>query len=551
MSALPQGDDFKVGRAITKAEWEDLRRQSLYGLPPELQQLPVMDVLLPYQKRAIRTRLKNSVTFIEKSRRTGLTWAFALDAVLVAAAEQKAGGMDVWYIGYNLEMAREFIDVVAMWSKLIAEVAFEAGEFVFEDYNPETKETREIKAFRIQYASGFEVVALPSAPRSLRAKQGYVLIDEAAFHDDLEAVMKAAIALTIWGGMVVVISTHDGQANPFNLKIEEIRAKTKSYGLERIDFDEALHDGLYQRICQRKGEEWSVEKEAEWRAGVIDDYGDAADEELFCIPAEGSGSWILPGVVAGCMSKDIPVIRWEMPNEFAARPAEYRRRAAQEFCETRLKSIVEAMDPELRTAFGMDFARVADLSVWWPVQIAAGLFKRTPFVLEMRNIPFEQQEQVVFWLCERMPRLVRGAIDAGGNGGALAEKTAQRFGMGRIEQVKFTVDWYRLNMPPFKRTLEAVGMSLPADADTRGDFGLIKMVDGVARVPAIRTNEKGEGALAAKNRKRHGDAAIGAALAHWASETNWAEYDYRTARDLAREEGGDDDDEARGGRALW
>lgn len=550
MSIQSDTEAFRVGRAITEDEWRALRLQSLHGLPPELAMQPAMDVLLPYQKRAIRTRLLHTVTFIEKSRRTGLTWAFALDAALVGAASQRDGGMDVWYIGYNLEMAREFIDVVGMWAKMLSDVAFAEGEFVFKDYDPISKDTREIKAFRIQFASGFEVVALPSAPRSLRAKQGYVLIDEAAFHDDLEAVLKAAIALTIWGGMVVVISTHDGRSNPFNFKIEEIRSGAKRYGLLRIDFDEALREGLYQRICQRRGEPWSVEAEAEWRAGVIDDYGEAADEELFCIPAEGSGAWILPGVISACQSTEVSVVRWEMPSEFAAQPEAYRRAAAREFCEAQLRPLVEAMDPELRTVFGMDFARVADLSVFWPIQITQNLFKRTSFVLEMRNIPFDQQEQVVFWLCERMPRLVRGALDAGGNGAALAERTAQRFGMGRIEQVKFTLDWYRLNMPPFKRTLEAQGMSLPADADTGADFQLVKLVDGVARVPAARSTEKGEAALGGKKRKRHGDSAIGAALAHWAAETRWVEYDYATAADLRREDG-DDEDSGAGARGLW
>ncbi|PKR90878.1 hypothetical protein CXZ10_05890 [Pleomorphomonas diazotrophica] len=529
MSALPDGDDFKVGRAITEEEWAELRRQSLYGLPPELAMLPVMDVLLPYQKQSIRTRLQYSVTFIEKSRRTGLTWAFALDAALVAGAEAKAGGMDVWYIGYNLEMAREFIDVVGMWAKLVAEVAIEAGEWVFDDYDPKTKETRQIKAFRIKFASGFEVVALPSSPRSLRGKAGYVIIDEAAFHDDLEELMKAAIALTIWGGMVVVISTHDGQANPFNRKIEDIRAGRLPYGLVRIDFDDALEGGLYQRICQRKGEEWSIEKEAEWRAGVIADYDEAADEELFCIPSEGSGSWILPGVISNCMRSEIPVVRWEMPTEFAARPEEQRRAAAMEFLERDVAPLLERLNPKLRTAFGMDFGRVADLSVFWPVQIEDTLFKQTPFILEMRNIPFDQQEQVVFWICKRLPRLVKGAMDAGGNGASLAEKTAQKFGMSRVEQIKFSIDWYRINMPPLKRTLEGVGMSLPRHADVQGDFSAIKLVDGVARLSTLRTNERGEGAVSAKKRKRHGDAAIAAVLAHYASDRPWQEFSYRRA----------------------
>lgn len=65
-----------------------------------------------------------------------------------------------------------------------------------------------IAAGRFTFASGFEIVALSSKPRGLRGRQGYVIIDEAAFHDDLPEVLKAAMALLMWGGKVLVISTH-------------------------------------------------------------------------------------------------------------------------------------------------------------------------------------------------------------------------------------------------------------------------------------------------------------------------------------------------------
>lgn len=532
MSSLP-ADDFKIGRAISKDEWAELRRSSLYGLPPELQNAGIGEILLPYQKRSIAARLQNSVTFIEKSRRVGLTWAFAADAVLMSAAEYAAGGMDTWYIGYNLEMAREFIDVCGMWAKLFAKAAVEVGEYVFEDLDPATGETRQIKAFRIAFASGFEIVALPSSPRSLRGKAGYVIVDEAAFHDDLDELLKAAFALLIWGGKVVVISTHDGENNAFNRRIGDIRAGRARYGLVRIDFDEALQDGLYRRICLRKREVWSPEAEAEWREGVILDYGDAADEELFVIPSEGSGSWLLPAVIEKNMSGDVPVFRWEMPSSFAAAPAVEREIAARVWCETVLGETMAGLDPWLVSFFGLDFARVADLSVIWPVQQTRLLYRRTPFVVELRNIPFAQQEQILFWIGDRLPRLAGGALDAGGNGAALAEAAAQKWGMDRIAQVKFSVDWYRENMPKLKDTLESLGMSLPKDADVLGDFRLIKMVDGVARVPASRTNQKGEGAADGKKKKRHGDAAIAAALAHFASLMPITTYAYDTAADLA------------------
>lgn len=526
MSAMPQADDLAIGRAITKEEWQRLRKESLYGLPPELQELPRSEILLGYQKRSIRARLQNEVTFIEKSRRTGLTWAFASDAVLVSAAEHAAGGMDTFYIGYNLEMAQEFIDVCGMWAKLFAKAAVEAGEFVFEDYDAATGETRQIKAYRIRFASGYEIVALPSRPRSLRGKQGYVIVDEAAFHDDLAELLKAAMALLIWGGMVVVISTHDGEANTFNQYVKDIRAGVYDYGIVRIDFDEALREGLYQRICQRKGEPWTAEGEADWRAKIIAHYGEGADEELFCIPSEGSGAWLLPIVIETNMKAATRVLRWEMPSSFAGEPAAVRRSTAQAWLDALVAPQLAKILPDKPSFFGQDFGRVSDLSVIWPIQLTQGMHRHCPFVIELRNIPFDEQEFVLWWVLDRLPRFGGGAMDAGGNGASLAERTAQKYGMERIAQIKFTVDWYRDNMPRLKATLEAAGMDLPKDVDVSNDFRLVKMIDGIARVPRVRSSEKGEGAADGKKRKRHGDAAIAGALAHFASLMKIVKFDY-------------------------
>ena len=164
-------------------------------------------VFLPYQKQLMQSVYANPVTVVEKSRRTGYSWAMGGIAALIASAQSSAGGQDVLYLGYNLEMAREFIDYVADFSKQILKVAADVQDAVFED---DARPEKSIKAFRIEFASGFKVLALPSVPRSLRGMQGLVVIDEAAFHDDLPEVMKAAFALLIWGGKVVISSLSSG-----------------------------------------------------------------------------------------------------------------------------------------------------------------------------------------------------------------------------------------------------------------------------------------------------------------------------------------------------
>ena len=71
-------------------------------------------------------------------------------------------------------------------------------------------------------ASGFQIVALSSRPENIRGLQGHVIIDEAAFHRNVQAVLDAATALLIWGSRIVIISTHNGTTNAFNQLIKEI-----------------------------------------------------------------------------------------------------------------------------------------------------------------------------------------------------------------------------------------------------------------------------------------------------------------------------------------
>ena len=75
-------------------------------------------VLLAYQKEWIADEA--DVAIWEKSRRIGASWTDAGDSVLTSA---KTGGMDSLYIGYSLDMAREYIDACAMWARALANVA--------------------------------------------------------------------------------------------------------------------------------------------------------------------------------------------------------------------------------------------------------------------------------------------------------------------------------------------------------------------------------------------------------------------------------------------
>lgn len=530
---------------ISSAEWERQRASAMDAMPAVIAEVGLPSVLLPYQQRAVKLLDSGCpVLFVEKSRRIGLTWGLAAYAVLRAGRQKAAGGMDVMYISYSREMTREFIDACAMWARAF-DIAADAAEETLFDQGDEDKA---INAFRIKFASGFEIMALSSAPRGLRGKQGVVIIDEAAFVDELEQILKAALAFLMWGGQVVVCSTHDGAENAFNSHVQDILAGRSKYAHIRIDFDQALREGLYQRICLVTRKAWSPLAEAAWRQDIIDFYADGADEELFCIPSQSSGAWLPAPLIEARMTVDVPVLRLELPGDYLHRSKLEQAMLMAPFL-AELRAQMATLDLSLQYAFGFDFARVADLSAGPLLAIERTLKRREVLSFELRNVPGDEQIMIVGLILDHVrARLVGAAFDATGMGWIVAEAMGRRFGMredpqgsGIVMAVKFTEEWYRLNMPPLKAAFEDDSLALVRDVEHVSDLRTVKVIRGIPRVPPTREGEKGK--------RRHGDFAIGLALAHWASRMRWTEYSYQAAprRDATRSGGMfADEDEGRG-----
>ncbi|MEQ8346166.1 MAG: hypothetical protein RIB84_22515 [Sneathiellaceae bacterium] len=494
---------------VSQEEWEAHRAESLAaGLPADLTEgksLP--DVLLPYQARAVATVDANDVTVIEKSRRIGLTWGLAASSVLTAGGRKSAGGMDVMYLGYNLDMAREFIDACAMWARAFAPAATSVDEFLFPDPGAPDKF---IQAFRIRFASGFEIVALTSRPRSLRGRQGLLIADEAAFHDELAELLKAAMAFLIWGGKVVVVSTHDGADNAFNELVEETHAEKKPFALVRITFDDAVADGLYRRICLVTGKTWSPAAEAEWVAKIRAQYGEDAGEELDVIPKAGGGAWLSRALIVARMRADIPVLRWTAPEGFVHWSDDRRFAWVDQWLADEVEPVLQRLTGAERQAVGVDFGRVIDLTVLWAASIQANLALRTDFVIELRDCPHTEQAQIALHVLRRLPRFSGAAFDAGGSGSYLAERCQQQMGASMVEALKFTEEWYRTEMPPLRAAFQDDEIVIPKDDEILTDLRSVRLVRGVPRVPEAKTQ--------GSTGKRHGDAAIALALCRYASE---------------------------------
>lgn len=459
-----------------------------------------------------------------KGRRTGITFAEALDCTLIAVAKRSAGGQNVFYIGDTKDKGREFIGYVKQFAKTVAGQLLEIQEFMFEDKRADGT-SQFISAYRAIFASGFRVEALSSRPENIRGLQGVVVIDEAAFHGNVRDVLDAVNALLIWGGKIRIISSHNGIQNPFNELIKEARAGKVPYSIHEVTFKDAIKNGLFKRVCFMKGEEWTAEKEAEWEAKIRASYGvrtAAMRQELDAVPAEQEGSALTHVIIESCMQSGIPVIQWSQPDDFKLEPDHIRSEVALEFCEKRLLPLLKQLDKRRQHFFGEDFGRKGDATVILPLQMGVDLVRRSCFQLELRNIPFDQQREILFFIVDRLPRFSGGALDATGNGSYLAEKAKQRYGASVVE-VSLSQAWYRSEMPHYVDAFSDKTILLPKHADTLSDHQALAYINGIIQLPDGSTGKGADGF------DRHGDSAIAAALGFYASRADLEEYGYQKA----------------------
>ena len=110
-------------------------------------------------------------------------------------------------------------------------------------------------------------------------------------------MLESATALLIWGGRIRIWSSHRGKKNAFYQLVLDVLAGR--YGKRakciRITFDDAVANGLYERVCAMKGIAATEEGKKEWYTAIRAAYGPrkaAMREELDVIPRDGDGSAI-------------------------------------------------------------------------------------------------------------------------------------------------------------------------------------------------------------------------------------------------------------------
>lgn len=530
-------------KAILARDPKDLPSELPRGgmIPDDLD--PFADgILMKHQNEWIGD--ESPLKICEKGRRTGITFAEALDDTLIAALKRSEGGSNVFYIGDTKAKGREFIGYVAHFAKVVCGELGKIEEFMFDDER-EDGTTKYISSYRVTFASGFRIEALSSNPANIRGLQGIVVIDEAAYHRNVREVVDAVNALLIWGGKVRIISTHNGLLNPFNELITEARAFKNNYKIHVYPFQTAIDNGLYERVCLVNGLEYTKEGEVEWEAKIRKSYGtrDAAmKQELDAIPADAEGSALSRVEIERVKEKGIPVIRWKLSDAFKGYSEDIRKSAQRDWCRHNLKKILDSLDPKRAHVFGSDFARTGDASVFLIFEIGQDTIRRCKLIFEMRNVPFDQQRDALAYCVKRMPRMAGGALDATGNGAYVAEALAMKFGESVVE-VKLSTLWYQENSMAYIEAFADETLTLPADEDIIRDHQSLAYVNGIVKVPDDARYRGADGL------DRHGDSAIAGMLAWFASRQNPASYGYKSAA-AGKKERNSRDRRRRPGRSI-
>ena len=460
------------------------------------------DIFLPYQKKWLEDR--SDLKIIEKNRRCGSPWTDSADSVLDAAPAN--GWTNTYYMSFNKDNCRQYIEDAGEWAK---KLGFAASEIIESEEPLLDDEEKSITTYRITFSSGAEIMGLPGVSRSLRSKQGNVVIDEAAFFDDLESVLQAAKALVMWGGRIRVISTHNGDDNPFNILIKNIRSgKEKEWSLHRITFREAMAQGLYKRICLKQGRKWTPEADKEFMDKMYRIYGDNPDEELDVIPrASGDryfGRGLLDHATADADSYDMR--RLECSDSFLHKNENFKNREIKKFFNQEVRPVLGALEGQVFG--GNDFGRSGDLTTYWFAEEVSKTQLAVRLIVEIKNAPFEQQQlfndYVTDWLSERK-KFGGLAIDSRGNGQQIGEHAMLRH-PGASIQVMETNAWYAKYGTDLHGLMESGDFTVPDDETIKADFALVVLKNGIPTIPAVRTSDRDS------KGKRHGDGASAAML---------------------------------------
>ncbi|NJM20426.1 MAG: hypothetical protein HC907_17810 [Richelia sp. SM1_7_0] len=277
-----------IQQACSKLILED--NEDLFGTSAldniDVSSVPSYPIFLPYQIKWLTD--KNTIAITEKSRQIGWSYIHAFRAVYKAVNNER----DTIVTTYNKSAIKQFIKDCTFWSKLFNKIfKITTDKDIIKDRN--------INIFEIRFLNGRTITGLPGDAVNLRSYSGRdIILDEAAYRfEPLDDLLAAGMAGIIHGGSIRIGSTHAGTDSDFLNIINQCKEGKKPFTVHKTTFREAVAEGLFKRICAKRGEPWDMLKETLWVKSIYDNYGVRATEELDAIPSDFSQSGKLFGKI--------------------------------------------------------------------------------------------------------------------------------------------------------------------------------------------------------------------------------------------------------------
>ncbi|HVS73096.1 MAG TPA: hypothetical protein VHQ47_17710 [Phycisphaerae bacterium] len=400
-------------------------------------------IFCPFQIRWLRETAGLAIG--EKSRRIGWTWVQALKVVLERAERGlRQGGSHYYHSSADMTASLEFIDYCEYWAGVVNAVATVTDGI-------EVVDDEEITTKVMTFTNGTKIVAGSSNPKFFRSKGGEVGLDEFAFHQKGRELYKAAHATAMfWGYQMRIWSTHNGPASYFNGLLGQIRGGAMKGAVHRVTIEDAVNDGIVERIIMRKKRLLDVPApdpiaRREWldelRATCPDE--DTWNEEYMCIPSTDQGALLTYELIAACEVANLEL--WD-----------------------------EIPEGERTLYAGFDVGRKHDLSVLWLDERIGDVYW-TRMVRSLEKMNFTAQEEFLNGILASRS-VKRLCIDATGIGAMLAERLVQRFGSHRVEAVTFSQPVKSELANPLLRGFQDKRFRIPSEASVREDLHKVRRV---------------------------------------------------------------------------
>lgn len=405
-----------------------------------------------YQIRYVTSKAPRLV--VEKSRRVGVSFAEAWRSI-----ERRISGksrIDAYYMSDKEDKAKKWLNEDC---KLIARAFNVALRQDFgEDYIPLDLWSSVEGRFR----NGSVLRILSSNPDNFRSYGGDATIDEFAFHERQEELLRAATSVPLCSpnAQLRLISTHNGAGTLFNVLCREIDSEVgyggNAWKKMRLDIYTAVREGFAERVWAHRKKEFA--SRADLRKAFIEERRmECMNEEHFqqeyeCIPV-GSSSML-----------DVKKYQDMIWYDDSGKPV----------------TIPDTLPFSQRfygdLFVGVDCGRKVDLTVAWVVERGwnpeapphmAAVY-RPVCIKAMSGTEFQTQYNILEPILTH-PQIVAGFIDQGTVGAWLAEEVAKLTGK-RIQPIALNTSNMGEMAERVKGHVEQSRVWLPGDPFIRSDL---------------------------------------------------------------------------------